>query len=260
VLLRQLQTRRLEETDEKRAFGRLERTGCWPAGKPPALYLEDSQQGGALLRFDESLEVPSAMACANRRAAGADQRLCHGWPALAPPVQTRWHWAALELAGESDWRGNQKLIPLGQTMRSVCWTRLLPALPPDCRQARAWPTKETGCWAAGLAFASARNEQAIHKIVSTWDLMNMPRSNTMSSNQPCCRHRGPVGSGKTALGPHTLRAPVIRHYDLGRDHQRYLYPRRPATSCCAMTLAAIGSWALKPGGFCPHTGFVRMPQ
>ena len=127
------------------------------------LYLEDSQQGGALLRLMRSLEIPAAM----------------DWPTGEPLALVsafamagqHWHTGprALALGVLWSWLENQtgaatKLIPLGQTDAQRLLDRLLPALPPIVERAESLTDDELGAGLPGLAFASARHEHQYTRL------------------------------------------------------------------------------------------------
>lgn len=127
------------------------------------LYLEDSQQGGALLRLLVSLAVPAAEA----------------WPAhepLALPsafAMAGQHWQTgadrLALGLLWSWLENQagaatKLIPLGQTDAQRLLDRLLPTLPDIVSRANRLEDAELGAGLPGLAFASARHEHQYTRL------------------------------------------------------------------------------------------------
>jgi urease accessory protein len=127
------------------------------------LYLEDSQQGGALLRLMKSLEVPSAMAWRTGEPlalisafAMAGQHWSTGANALALGVL--WSWL------ENQTGAATKLIPLGQTDAQRLLDRLLPALPPIVELAAGLADEELGAGLPGLAFASARHEQQYTRL------------------------------------------------------------------------------------------------
>ena len=127
------------------------------------LYLEDSQQGGALLRLLKSLAVPAALE----------------WPqgepialmtALAMAGQ---HWQtgarALALGALWSWLENQtgaatKLIPLGQTDAQRLLDRMLPDLPAVVDIAVTLSADDLGAGLPGLAFASARHEHQYTRL------------------------------------------------------------------------------------------------
>ncbi|MEH6539282.1 MULTISPECIES: urease accessory protein UreF [Halopseudomonas] len=127
------------------------------------LYLEDSQQGGALLRLLKSLAVPAAIE----------------WPqgepialmtALAMAGQ---HWQtgarALALGALWSWLENQtgaatKLIPLGQTDAQRLLDRMLPDLPAVVDTAATLSADDLGAGLPGLAFASARHEHQYTRL------------------------------------------------------------------------------------------------
>ncbi|MFN3580719.1 MAG: urease accessory protein UreF [Pseudomonas sp.] len=127
------------------------------------LYLEDSQQGGALLRLMKSLAIPAAL----------------DWPTSEPLALVsafamagqHWHTGphALALGVLWSWLENQtgaatKLIPLGQTDAQRLLDRLLPALPPIVERASELPDAELGAGLPGLAFASARHEHQYTRL------------------------------------------------------------------------------------------------
>ena len=159
VLLRQYAA--LQEADENRFA---EWNDWLLASRETAeLYLEDSQQGGALLRLMKSLEVPSAMAWRTGEPlalisafAMAGQHWRTGANALALGVL--WSWL------ENQTGAATKLIPLGQTDAQRLLDRLLPALPPIVELAAGLADEELGAGLPGLAFASARHEQQYTRL------------------------------------------------------------------------------------------------
>ncbi|SDS34371.1 urease accessory protein [Halopseudomonas xinjiangensis] len=127
------------------------------------LYLEDSQQGGALLRLLCSLELPVAL----------------DWPkgepiALATAfAMAGWYWQTgsrqLALGVLWSWLENQtgaatKLIPLGQTDAQRLLDRLLPCLPAVVDAAALLEDDDLGAGLPGLAFASARHENQYTRL------------------------------------------------------------------------------------------------
>ena len=127
------------------------------------LYLEDSQQGGALLRLLCSLEIPPAL----------------DWPRREPIAlmtafaMAGWHWQTgtrqLALGVLWSWLENQagaatKLIPLGQTDAQRLLDRLLPRLPLIVDAATQLRDDELGAGLPGLAFASARHEHQYTRL------------------------------------------------------------------------------------------------
>lgn len=127
------------------------------------LYLEDSQQGGALLRLLGSLEIPLAL----------------DWPKGEPIAlmtafaMAGWHWQTgarqLALGVLWSWLENQtgaatKLIPLGQTDAQRLLDRLLPRLPVIVDAATQLHDDELGAGLPGLAFASARHEHQYTRL------------------------------------------------------------------------------------------------
>lgn len=127
------------------------------------LYLEDSQQGGALLRLLCSLELPVAL----------------DWPKGEPIAlvtafaMAGWHWQTgsreLALGVLWSWLENQtgaatKLIPLGQTDAQRLLDRLLPCLPAVVDAAAALEDDDLGAGLPGLAFASARHENQYTRL------------------------------------------------------------------------------------------------
>ncbi len=127
------------------------------------LYLEDSQQGGALLRLMCSLGVPAAQ----EWPTGEPLALMTG---LAMAGQ-HWHTGAhaLALGALWSWLENQvgaatKLIPLGQTDAQRLLDRILPSLPAVVEIARQLPGDELGAGLPGLAFASARHENQYTRL------------------------------------------------------------------------------------------------
>ncbi len=159
VLLRQYQA--LEEGDHQ-GFARW---NDWilASRETAELYLEDSQQGGALLRLMISLEIPAALAW----QAGEPLALVS---ALAMAGQ---HWQTgarhLALGALWSWLENQvgaatKLIPLGQTDAQRLLGRLLPKLPSILTNAEELADDELGAGLPGLAFASARHEDQYTRL------------------------------------------------------------------------------------------------
>jgi urease accessory protein len=127
------------------------------------LYLEDSQQGGALLRLLKSLKIPAARAW----PTGEPLALAS---ALAMAGQ---HWQtgarALALGALWSWLENQagaatKLIPLGQTDAQRLLDRLLPELPEIVDRATRLEDADLGAGLPGLAFASARHEHQYTRL------------------------------------------------------------------------------------------------
>lgn len=127
------------------------------------LYLEDSQQGGALLRLMVSLEMPTAMA----------------WPRGEPialmtafaMAGSHWQTDVRSLAHGVlwSWLENQvgaatKLVPLGQTDAQRLLDRLLPELPSIVDAAGELDDDELGAGLPGLAFASARHEHQYTRL------------------------------------------------------------------------------------------------
>ncbi|MEH6389287.1 MULTISPECIES: urease accessory protein UreF [Pseudomonas] len=127
------------------------------------LYLEDSQQGGALLRLLCSLEIPLAL----------------DWPRGEPIAlmtafaMAGWHWQTgahqLALGVLWSWLENQtgaatKLIPLGQTDAQRLLDHLLPRLPVIVNAATQLHDDELGAGLPGLAFASARHEHQYTRL------------------------------------------------------------------------------------------------
>lgn len=127
------------------------------------LYLEDSQQGGALLRLLCSLELPVAL----------------DWPKAEPIAlmtafaMAGWHWQTgsrqLALGVLWSWLENQtgaatKLIPLGQTDAQRLLDRLLPRLPGVIDAAARLDDEQLGAGLPGLAFASARHEHQYTRL------------------------------------------------------------------------------------------------
>lgn len=127
------------------------------------LYLEDSQQGGSLLRLMTSLQVPAAL----------------DWPASEPLAlvsafaMAGQHWRtgshALALGVLWSWLENQagaatKLIPLGQTDAQRLLDRLLPSLPAIVERAAELADEALGAGLPGLAFASARHEHQYTRL------------------------------------------------------------------------------------------------
>ncbi len=159
VLLRQYQA--LDE-GERTCFG------AWndwllASRETAELYLEDSQQGGALLRLLKSLEVPAAQSWPSNEPLALVS-------ALAMAGQ---HWQtgarALALGALWSWLENQagaatKLIPLGQTDAQRLLDRLLPELPGIVEQAMLLEDDELGAGLPGLAFASARHEHQYTRL------------------------------------------------------------------------------------------------
>lgn len=127
------------------------------------LYLEDSQQGGALLRLLCSLELPVAL----------------DWPKGEPIAlmtafaMAGWYWQTgprqLALGVLWSWLENQtgaatKLIPLGQTDAQRLLDRLLPRLPHVVDAATQLNDEDLGAGLPGLAFASARHEHQYTRL------------------------------------------------------------------------------------------------
>lgn len=159
LLLRQY---RALESDNLQRFG--EWNDWLLASRETAeLYLEDSQQGGALLRLLKSLEIPAAITW----PTGEPLALVS---ALAMAGQ---HWStgdrALALGALWSWLENQagaatKLIPLGQTDAQRLLDRLLPELPAIVDRAAELDDAELGAGLPGLAFASARHENQYTRL------------------------------------------------------------------------------------------------
>ncbi|MEH6499285.1 MAG: urease accessory protein UreF [Pseudoalteromonas distincta] len=127
------------------------------------LYLEDSQQGGALLRLMKSLEVPSAMAWRTGEPLALISAFAMAgqhWRTGANPLALGVLWSWLE----NQTGAATKLIPLGQTDAQRLLDRLLPALPPIVEQAAGLADEELGAGLPGLAFASARHEQQYTRL------------------------------------------------------------------------------------------------
>ena len=127
------------------------------------LYLEDSQQGGALLRLMISLEMPTAL----------------GWPKGEPialmtafaMAGSHWQTDVRSLAHGVlwSWLENQvgaatKLVPLGQTDAQRLLGRLLPGLPLIVDAASELKDDELGAGLPGLAFASACHEHQYTRL------------------------------------------------------------------------------------------------
>lgn len=127
------------------------------------LYLEDSQQGGALLRLMKSLEVPSAMAWRTSEPLALISAFAMAgqhWRTGANPLALGVLWSWLE----NQTGAATKLIPLGQTDAQRLLDRLLPALPPIVELAAGLADEELGAGLPGLAFASARHEQQYTRL------------------------------------------------------------------------------------------------
>lgn len=159
VLLRQYQA--LEEGDH---HGFAQWNDWILANRETAeLYLEDSQQGGALLRLMISLEIPAALTW----QTGEPLALVS---ALAMAGQ---HWQTgarhLALGALWSWLENQvgaatKLIPLGQTDAQRLLGRLVPRLPSILKTAEGLADEELGAGLPGLALASARHEDQYTRL------------------------------------------------------------------------------------------------
>ena len=127
------------------------------------LYLEDSQQGGALLRLMISLEMPTALdwpkgepialmtafAMAGSHWQTDVRSLAHG---------VLWSWLENQVGAAT------KLVPLGQTDAQRLLGRLLPGLPLIVDAASELKDDELGAGLPGLAFASARHEHQYTRI------------------------------------------------------------------------------------------------
>ncbi|MEH6670918.1 urease accessory protein UreF [Halopseudomonas sp.] len=127
------------------------------------LYLEDSQQGGALLRLMISLEMPTALdwpkgepialmtafAMAGSHWQTAVRSLAHG---------VLWSWLENQVGAAT------KLVPLGQTDAQRLLGRLLPGLPLIVDAASELKDDELGAGLPGLAFASARHEHQYTRL------------------------------------------------------------------------------------------------
>lgn len=127
------------------------------------LYLEDSQQGGALLRLMRSLELPAALEWSGSEPlalvsafAMAGQHWCTGSHALALGVL--WSWLENQAGAAT------KLIPLGQTDAQRLLDRLLPSLPAIVERAAELANEALGAGLPGLAFASARHEHQYTRL------------------------------------------------------------------------------------------------
>ncbi|WP_339843200.1 urease accessory protein UreF [uncultured Halopseudomonas sp.] len=127
------------------------------------LYLEDSQQGGALLRLMISLEMPAALEWPKGEAialmtafaiAGSHwqidvRSLAHG---------VLWSWLENQVGAAT------KLVPLGQTDAQRLLGLLLPGLPLIVDAASQLEDDELGAGLPGLAFASARHEHQYTRL------------------------------------------------------------------------------------------------
>tara|TARA_R110000850_G_scaffold85455_3_gene183758 strand:+ start:129 stop:815 length:687 start_codon:yes stop_codon:yes gene_type:complete len=127
------------------------------------LYLEDSQQGGALLRLMISLEMPTALdwpkgepialmtafAMAGSHWQTDVRSLAHG---------VLWSWLENQVGAAT------KLVPLGQTDAQRLLGRLLPGLPLIVDAASELKDDELGAGLPGLAFASARHEHQYTRL------------------------------------------------------------------------------------------------
>ena len=127
------------------------------------LYLEDSQQGGALLRLMISLEMPTALdwpkgepialmtafAMAGSNWQTDVRSLAHG---------VLWSWLENQVGAAT------KLVPLGQTDAQRLLGRLLPGLPSIVDAASELKDDELGAGLPGLAFASARHEHQYTRL------------------------------------------------------------------------------------------------
>jgi len=127
------------------------------------LYLEDSQQGGALLRLMISLEMPTALdwpkgepialmtafAMAGSYWQTDVRSLAHG---------VLWSWLENQVGAAT------KLVPLGQTDAQRLLGRLLPGLPLIVDAASELKDDELGAGLPGLAFASARHEHQYTRL------------------------------------------------------------------------------------------------
>lgn len=127
------------------------------------LYLEDSQQGGALLRLMISLEMPTALdwpkgepialmtafAMAGSHWQTDVRSLAHG---------VLWSWLENQVGAAT------KLVPLGQTDAQRLLGRLLPSLPLIVDAASELKDDELGAGLPGLAFASARHEHQYTRL------------------------------------------------------------------------------------------------
>ncbi|MCL5043621.1 MAG: urease accessory protein UreF [Gammaproteobacteria bacterium] len=127
------------------------------------LYLEDSQQGGALLRLMRSLELPAALEWSGSEPlalvsafAIAGQYWRTGSDALALGVL--WSWLENQAGAAT------KLIPLGQTDAQRLLDRLLPSLPAIVERAAELADEALGAGLPGLAFASARHEHQYTRL------------------------------------------------------------------------------------------------
>ncbi len=159
VLLRQYAA--LERADES-SFSRW---NDWllASRETAELYLEDSQQGGALLRLMTSLQVPAALDWPTREPlalvsafAMAGQYWRTGSHALALGVL--WSWLENQAGAAT------KLIPLGQTDAQRLLDRLLPGLPAIVDRAGELVDDDLGAGLPGLAFASARHEHQYTRL------------------------------------------------------------------------------------------------
>lgn len=127
------------------------------------LYLEDSQQGGALLRLMISLEMRTALdwpkgepialmtafAMAGSHWQTDVRSLAHG---------VLWSWLENQVGAAT------KLVPLGQTDAQRLLGRLLPGLPLIVDAASELKDDELGAGLPGLAFASARHEHQYTRL------------------------------------------------------------------------------------------------
>lgn len=127
------------------------------------LYLEDSQQGGALLRLMISLEMPTALDWPRGEAIALMTAFAMAGSYWQTDVRSLahgvlWSWLENQVGAAT------KLVPLGQTDAQRLLGRLLPGLPLIVDAASELKDDELGAGLPGLAFASARHEHQYTRL------------------------------------------------------------------------------------------------
>lgn len=127
------------------------------------LYLEDSQQGGALLRLMISLEMPTALDWPRGEAIALMTAFAMAGSHWQTDVRSLahgvlWSWLENQVGAAT------KLVPLGQTDAQRLLGRLLPGLPLIVDAASELKDDELGAGLPGLAFASARHEHQYTRL------------------------------------------------------------------------------------------------